>query len=202
MTMSCEFHPDDTAIATCATCGISLCGVCTNYVGRKVFCESCVVLYETNISAAAQVKAEPKPTLPVDSDKSESAARKKQASKNATSPNVIAQLIVVVGILFVTVQLGRALNSSSKLNDIRVLIEEFAVIPLPECLEIFREIGLQLQTDDSPDPSLICDQSAIPNILTNTGNDIIVEYSRPDFYGYSRIYVSRNNPEPAVVAVQ
>ncbi len=37
-------------------------------------------------------------------------------------------------------------------------------------------------TQTSPDPSLICDQSASPNILSNTGNEIVVEYSRPDFY--------------------
>jgi hypothetical protein len=29
-----------------------------------------------------------------------------------------------------------------------------------------------------------------------------VEYSRPDFYGYNRIFVSRNNPEPMVVEIQ
>ena len=89
--MGCENHPDDTAIATCATCRISLCGICTNYVGRMVFCESCVVLYETKISATAQVKTELKPTPPVDSDKSESRARKKQASKKATNSNVNGQ---------------------------------------------------------------------------------------------------------------
>lgn len=44
---------------------------------------------------------------------------------------------------------------------------------------------------------------AIANFASHLrkGDDIVVEYSRPDFYGYSRIFVSRNNPEPAVVAV-
>jgi len=59
-----------------------------------------------------------------------------------------------------------------------------------------------MRCEHHPDPALICDQSASPNILSNTGNDIVVAYSRPDFYGYNRIFVSRNNPEPMVVEIQ
>jgi hypothetical protein len=50
-----------------------------------------------------------------------------------------------------------------------------------------------------PDPSLRCDGSNVPNIITRYGDTVRIAHPKPTFHGYSEIFVSNVSREPTLV---
>jgi hypothetical protein len=70
---------------------------------------------------------------------------------------------------------------------------------LAQCLIVFRQIGVRLAAGEDPQPTMTCPDNLGPNRVRRTGDDIIVSHPAPQNYGFSRIEVSRRDPEPRLI---
>lgn len=199
----CQNHPNAPAIDQCGKCGMALCGMCANFTDDGVFCESCGESHSTEKAVAAetqklerqqgqsQVQAEL--VSPV-SAQHPAAPRRKQYN-----PNTLPLIVITICVLIIAVRFVFFSTPDFVPVDDETRARQLAIADFEECMQVFEEIGRVLARDGTPGENLRCDGSGQSNIVTRTGNDVIVEHPQPDFYGYKRIYVSRNNPVPTLV---
>jgi len=196
---SCEKHPNAPSIATCSNCDIGLCGMCANFTETEVLCEDCAEIREAEKFVSTQTskletrnqgaKIEPLQTEPA-----------KQTQRNkASSQQTFQWGVIILASGIILYQLFFASRSDFVPMDTAAIIQQNAAVPFNRCVSIFREIGSLLRVNEMPDETLRCDESGTPNIISREGGDITISYPHPDFYGYTQIFVSRNNPEPTLI---
>lgn len=173
-----------------------MCGQCSNYTEDEVLCEKCVEIRETQKFVDLQSQQLEQPEQPIQTEPTQPAV---QVTRKKSSSNILQWLIIAASFAFISFQLYNASNSDFVPIDDETRARELAITSLAECLLVFRRIGEILASDGMPDESLRCDQSTAANIVTPIGNDIQISHPHPDFYGYSQIYVSKNNPEPTLI---
>jgi len=66
---------------------------------------------------------------------------------------------------------------------------------LEDCRLIFEEIGYDLARGQTIDPALRCEDSNVPNIVTQSGGVVRVAHPNPRIYGLSALYVTNNSHE-------
>ncbi|MCG8412837.1 MAG: hypothetical protein MI746_01345 [Pseudomonadales bacterium] len=202
MADKCQNHPNAPAVETCARCSIPLCGMCANFTDDAVLCENCVELWQAEQTVARE-------TQRIEQQQARERAAVEVTAQQEATPVVVRrkqsnpQLIpLVVTIVCVTIIVARQLFFSAPdfvpLDD-ETRIRQLRITSFEECMRVFAQIGQALARGDTPSDSLRCDGSGQGNIVTREGNNVIIEHPQPDFYGYSRIYVSRNSPEPTLV---
>lgn len=200
-TSTCKNHPNVTAIAECANCHMSMCGMCANYTETEVLCEKCVAIRENEkfVAAHSQKLEQPEKPLMVESEKDTGTESPGQRSKKKLYGPLFQGIVIIacMGLLTYRFYFYSAIDFVPLDDETRA--RELAITSFSECLLVFREIGQILERGNMPADSLRCDQSGTPNIVTGTGGDLKIAHPHPDFYGYSEIFVTRNNPEPTVV---
>ena len=198
MTDKCDNHPNADAIEHCAKCSIALCGMCAKFTETEVLCENCGEAREAEKAVELQRRKLAMKEAPaeVQSSREEKPAYIRRKSSNIQILPVLV-IIVCVGIIAVR-QLFYSTPEFVPIDDetrARLLL----ITSFTECLQVFEQIGQVLARGDMPNDSLRCDASGQSNIITEVGNDVIVEHPQPDFYGYTRIYVSQSNPRPTII---
>jgi hypothetical protein len=196
--MQCHNHPNAAAIENCARCQIALCGMCANFGDNEVLCEKCLKLADAEKFVARQ-KLQLERKVQALQSQTSAAEDAKPQKKRLLSAEQTQILIIISCFIIIGVQLlffsRPATAPSSGENSARSL----AITSLAQCLITFRQIGAILATGDMPAESLRCADSAAANIITRSGNDERISHPDPSIYGFSRLYVSRNNPEPTVI---
>lgn len=196
--MQCQDHPNVAAIEDCALCKKPMCGMCANFMESEVLCEKCVKIRETEkyVTKQSQQHKRQEPTLKIE--------KADQTGKFAKSANKSKAKHIQLGIIFLcfgvmAFQLYRSQTDSFVPIDPEIRARELAITSFTQCLIVFRQIGLVLERGEMPGESMRCDESGAANIVEQVNGDVRVSHPHPDFYGYSQIYVSRNNPEPTIV---
>ncbi len=176
--------------------------MCANFTEDAVLCENCVELWQAEQTVARetqrikQQEQRDKASVEVSSQQETApvAVRRKQSNPQLIplSVTIICVAIIIARQLFFSGPDFVPLDDETRIRQLRITSFE-------ECMRVFSQIGQALARGDTPNESLRCDGSGQGNIVIREGNNIIIEHPQPDFYGYSRIYVSRNSPEPTVV---
>ena len=197
--MQCEDHPNVPAIANCDNCRTPLCGLCTNYTDSEVLCEKCVTIRETEqfVSAPSQQLEQPDHSLKIESPEPENFP---PPGRRKFNTKALQWSIIGISFLFIAVRMvyysNPVTNQTVGAEDI---VRDMELASLTQCLLVFREIGMGLANGLEPDASPRCADSNALNIITAMEDDIRVAHPNPEVYGYTQIYVSRNNPDPTVV---
>lgn len=194
----CHNHPSAPAIEQCSSCQTPLCGMCANFVGEVVLCEKCEQNYQSEQYVSRQTRELDRPEPLVQSSDDEEQQIPVQHRKK-TNPVVLQiSVIVVCGIILAARLLVFPSTPSSASNPEQVLREQ-EMTALAQCLLTFRQIGVALADGGTPPPGLRCPDNAGANVVRETANDIIVTHPQPGIYGFSRIEVSRLDPEPRLI---
>lgn len=196
--MQCQDHPNVTAIENCALCKKPMCGMCANYMDDEVLCEKCVEIRETEkyVASQAQQHEQPEQSIQIEKADAEGNFAKPKKKSNAVT---IQWGIIVVCFSVMAFQLFRSQSDTFVPIDEETRARELAIDSFAQCVLLFREIGVELAAGRPPDPSMVCDSSGAANIIEEIDGDVRVSHPHPDFYGYSQIYVSRDNPEPTLI---
>jgi hypothetical protein len=197
--MWCEFHPNAKSIENCTKCGISLCGMCANFVKSDVFCDPCDKITENEKFVDSQTKKYTAPEPPSIQMRTEASVEDGPPAKKHSNTNTLPLAVIAVCLLIIGVSQFLASQSAYKSIEPENMIEELGIGSLQRCILVFREIGSLLRSAQVPNESMRCDDSGTPNILERIGGDIKVSHPHPDFYGYKEIYVSRRNTEPTLI---
>lgn len=194
----CHNHPNGKAIAVCHKCAVDLCGMCGNYVDDIVLCEGCAEIYENEkyVSSQTQKLESPQSTLVADDPEAESFVSPGQRQKNN---KLIPSVVIGLSACVIAVQLYFYNNPSPVEQDPAALARQQAIASLVECMLVFREIGLTLQDGRMPDGSLVCNDSSVPNVVSNEGDSLRISHPNPQYYGYAEISVSGDEPEPRLL---
>jgi hypothetical protein len=196
--LSCENHPNVEAIANCSDCDTPMCGLCANYIEEGVYCESCVSNRETEQIVAEKLQRQNKGAI--QKQVTELGAENAEAArKGGQNSQLIQVLIIVACLLFLTVRLFLNSGSPDEQANSELPVAEFALVSLVQCMLIFEEIGEILQSNNTPDPALRCDQTAPPNIITRNGDDIKISHPDPGVYGVEELSVSKSNPVSTLI---
>jgi len=196
--MQCHNHPNVRAIDQCTSCDVPLCGQCASFVEQSVLCEPCAANHESEKFVSQQAAGQDKPDRSIqvhrDGQEPEGARRKSTISPVAIQIGIITLCLMVLAgrMLFVSSQPANAVAGD-------LAAREQQMTNLAQCLIVFRQIGVSLAAGEEPVPTLTCPDNMGPNRVQRSGNDIVVSHPAPGFYGFSRIEVSRLDPEPRLV---
>jgi hypothetical protein len=197
--VKCGNHPGVDAIAECSGCSEPLCGICADFTGSEVLCETCVKNQENSafVDAQNQEKDEFSKML------NEPEAAVKQPKRQSIEESIerrekIHIAIVIIGCIFIGFRLFTDIGSIKVLNAREIQAEELEIERQTLCVQVFWEISAVLQRGEEPDASLRCLETPAVNIITRVDGDIIVTHPNPKNLGFSELYVSKNNPTPTV----
>ena len=194
----CKNHPNVKAIEQCVDCSTPLCGMCCSFTDNGVLCEGCVKKREAARFVSSKTDQLNKPKRPA--TPMQVAVESPGKSRNTGSSNPRWQwLVIVVCIALIGAQFFFATRTAFQPLEKEAVVQLNGAGTLQACLTVFRQIGVFLEQDRPPPDDLRCDASGVPNIVTREAGDVIVEYPHPDFYGLSRIFVSKLNAEPTLV---
>ena len=198
---SCKNHPNVNAIEDCANCGISMCGMCSNFTETEVLCEKCVAIRETEKFVAVQSQKLERPEQPliVESGDDTGIESPGQRSKKKIYGPLFQWTVIVACLGFLIYRLYFFSTIDFQPVDDETRARELAISSFSECLLVFMEIGQILERGGMTAETLRCDESGTPNIVTEVNGEIKISHPHPDFYGYAEIFVTRNNPEPTIV---
>lgn len=199
----CNNHPNAPAIDQCSKCGMALCGTCANFIDDGVFCESCGESHAAEKAVAAETqkleRQQDKRQIQTEAVPQASAQHPAAPRRKRYNPNTLPLIVIAVCVLIIAVRFLFFSTPDFVPVDDETRARQLAITDFEECMQVFEEIGRVLARNGTPGENLRCDGSGQSNIVTRTGNDVIVEHPQPDFYGYRRIYVSRSNPVPTLV---
>ncbi len=196
--MHCQNHPNARAIDQCTSCDVPLCGQCASFVDDSVLCERCATDYESEkfVSQQAVGQAQPDRSIQVDREEPQSGGARRKSTLNPVTVQVgiiaVCLVVLAVRVLFFSGQPASAVNNG-------LAAREQQMTNLAQCLIVFRQIGVSLAAGEAPVPATTCPDNMGPNRVQRTGDDIIVSHPAPQFYGFSRIEVSRRDPEPRLI---
>lgn len=117
----------------------------------------------------------------------------------ASTKKLVQRLIIAVGMIATYAALYSFSHPGFLEGDADSRARRRAEIALTNCLYVFQEIGVVLEENQMPDPSLRCADSSTANIITRSGNSIRVSHPNPQFHGVSEIFVTNTSHEPVVV---
>lgn len=197
--MKCHNHPSAPAIENCARCEVPLCGMCANFLGDEVLCETCQEVREAENTVATRTRElerpEPVAATPEYDEAVLQSARKKETSWVAVQLGIIAVCVVILILRLIVFPPGNPSGGTSADNFAQVQ----ALSSLAQCLVQFQQIGESLVAGETLPEEITCPGSSLPMVVTETGTDIIVHHPQPSIFGYSQLSVSRSNPDPELL---
>ncbi|GAB5498374.1 MAG: hypothetical protein PsegKO_06850 [Pseudohongiellaceae bacterium] len=196
--MHCQNHPNARAIDQCTSCEVPLCGQCASFVEDSVLCERCAADHESEkfVNQQTASQAQPDRSIQVDREETQSGGPRRKSQLNPVTVQIgiiaVCLIVLAVRVLVFSGQPASAVN-----NDLAA--REQQMTNLAQCLIVFRQIGVSLAAGEEPMPAMTCPDNLGPNRVQRSGDDIIVTHPAPQFYGFSRIEVSRRDPEPRLI---
>jgi hypothetical protein len=195
----CINHPNAKAIENCARCETPLCGTCANFTEAGVFCDACEGMQESEELVAArarQLNPQVDEMLAESTDSEDPNLTPSGKSRNKGE----SVFLYGAGVLTLVLYAGMFLYSHPAfLDSSEEQARKLAAQALEDCVYLFQEIGEILEEGDMPDPSLRCDESNVPNIITRDGDTVRIAHPNPVVHGYSEIFVTSVSHEPTLV---
>lgn len=195
--MKCLNHPNAAAIGQCSSCEIPLCGMCASFVDDVLLCEKCEENHQSEkfVSRQSEELKRPASTVQVDQDEEQTGY---QPPRRRFNP--VTLQVSVIGLCFTIIAIRLFLFSgpSSNAVDSQQGLVNQQMTSLAQCLIVFRQIGVEL-AEAGTVPELACPDTAGPNRIEEQNGDIVVSHPQPGIYGFSRIEVSRLDPEPRLI---
>lgn len=195
--MPCYNHPNATTTAICNRCEIQLCGMCTTYLDDGEYCESCAekVQSEAFVAARSEVlnKPAPKPLIQEAADTEPTRAEKKEDQD---------KLFIWLGIGGSSFMMFAAMAIYAFPNlfvDDVVLAAQAEEQRLEDCRLVFEEITYILRAGGTPDASMSCADTSVPNVVRRSGDTVRVEHPNPGAYGLDEIYVTNQSHQVFLV---
>lgn len=195
--MKCHNHPNAAAIGQCTSCQVQLCGMCASFVDESLLCDKCEENYQSEQFVTRQAQELERPDAGTQADRRED---EPLYSPRRGKLNPVTVQVSVIGLCFVVLAVrllffsGPASNAVDSGQD----LASQQMTSLAQCLIVFRQIGVELAETGSA-PELSCPDAAGPNRVQQLDADIVVSHPQPQIYGFSRIEVSRLDPEPRLI---
>ena len=205
--MNCVYHPSVEAIAACAGCKVSMCGICTNFSDDGEYCDRCLAAGEAAkiLEAKSQVAARPdKFGEIIGSNKAKyEEPRKASIEASIEKREKIHMAVVIVSVIFIAIRVVTSVGSNTLLTQQQIRVEEPAIEKLNNCVTVFWEIASELSAGRVPPATMACAETNDPNIITRNGEEVIITHPHPhphpDLHGYKEIYVASSDPVPMFV---
>ncbi len=197
--VSCKNHPNVEAIDNCARCDAPLCGMCANFTDTGIFCETCERIHETEQLVAARTR-ELDPQF--DQILGEAITPENPELETSGKSRHKGERVFLLGGGFVTLALYVGMFIYSHPNFLEGSEEQarrIAAQAFEDCVYTFQAIGEILEEGDMPDPSLRCDESTVPNVITRDGDTIRIAHPNPTIHGYSQIFATNISHEPTLI---
>jgi hypothetical protein len=190
--VGCINHPNAPTAASCKKCNAELCGICTRFLDSGEYCEKCAAVAEADAylksrdrnEEARGVAAAQITTTRIDEEE----LRQKERSKDG----IYVKGGAVIGCLMVIVSLGLYAYPNLTKSD-EQLVQEQSIVRLEECRQVFEAIGIMLSEGQTPDGSMSCPGTNIPNIVSRQGNRITVSHPNPRQFGLTELYVTSDS---------
>lgn len=196
--MQCQNHPNARAIDQCTSCDVPLCGQCANFQEDAVLCERCAANYESEQFVAQQANGQAQPDRSIQVDRDD-ALQGGPRRKSGVNPVTVQISIIVVCLVILGARMLLFSGQSASAVSPELAAREQQMTNLAQCLIVFRQIGVSLAAGQEPEPTITCPDNMGANRIQRIDDDIIVSHPAPQFYGFSRIEVSRRDPEPRLI---
>ncbi|MFT7470322.1 MAG: hypothetical protein ACI8XU_000210 [Kiritimatiellia bacterium] len=190
--MGCVNHPNAPAAASCKKCSSELCGICTRFLNSGEYCEKCATLAEADAylksrdrnQEAREVASAKITTTRIDEEETR--------QKNRSKDGIYVKGGVAMGCLMVFVSLGLYAYPNLTKSD-EQLAQEQSIVSLEHCRQVFVAIGIMLSEGQTPDASMSCPGTNIPNIVSRRGDRITVSHPNPRQFGLVELYVTSDS---------
>lgn len=196
--MSCKNHPNVPTVATCNRCKVEMCGMCAQFLDSGEYCEKCADAVQSEDFVKTKSR---------DFNKREEIFAAPEPEESTFSPPTRAKdkdrFIIWLGagggvsMIFFALLLY-AFPNVFEFDPVAAAARE-AAYSLENCLYKFQDIGVLLEEGEIPAPSMRCEESNVPNIITRNGDEVRVSHPNPGFHGFSELYVTNFDHEPTTV---
>lgn len=197
--MACYNHPSAPTAATCKSCGVEMCGTCTKFLDSGEYCEKCAVVAE----ADAYMKSRSREQEYRDASAAHASIGETSAEAEALKKTHDKDRIYIwggvggaVGMLFIALGLYAFPNLFTPSEE---LAQQEAILDREACRLVFEEIGYMLSRGQTPDQSMRCEGTSVPNIISREGNVVRVSHPNPAQFGLQQMYVTSNSHEVVMV---
>ncbi|MEX2488002.1 MAG: hypothetical protein WD356_00585 [Pseudomonadales bacterium] len=192
--MTCVNHPLAPVAAQCQHCGVDLCGICTNFLDDGSYCDKCVELAEADARGRQQSAREERQRQ-LDERVRAQNAEDLQRQRQRESERRYVQVGMGLSIFMLFTAMGLYAFPDLLEFDEELVAAREAAQRLEDCRLVFEEIGFLLEEQRPLDPQLQCADTAVPNIVSRNGTEVIVSHPNPGMYGLTALYVSSASHE-------
>lgn len=169
--------------------------MCANFLDVGVYCEKCVSAVETENFVNAQSSKLNKSEIDLVLSKHADEKANDRASTEKRKDTAVLWLGFGGGSAMIFISLVIYAFPTLFQFDAEAAAAFEASQALEECRLVFEEIGYLLEDGETPDPSLRCSDSNVPNIVETRGDTVRISHPNPRAYGLNAIYVSSETHE-------
>lgn len=190
--MGCVNHPNAPVAATCKSCSAQLCGICTKFLDSGEYCELCASLAEANSFRKARDRNEEERNVIMAQTTTARITDEEDRQKSRNKDGMYIRGGIGIACLMLCVSIGLYAYPDLMKSDAQ-LSQEQDITRLTECREVFQAIGIMLSEGETPDNTLSCPGTNIPNIISRRGNTITVSHPNPRQFGLVELYVTSDS---------
>lgn len=190
--MGCVNHPNAPVAATCKRCSAKLCGICTQFLDSGEYCEKCASLAEAEAFRNSRDRNEEERNVAMAQTTTTRFEEEEVRQKSRNKDVMYVRGGIGVACLMLFVSLGLYAFPDLMKSDTQ-LTEEQSIMRLTECREVFQAIGIMLSEGKTPDSTMSCPGTNIPNIISRRGDTITVSHPNPRQFGLDELYVTSDS---------
>lgn len=188
--MKCNRHTSIEATTYCLVCNTPLCDECiANNNKSAPQCADCIS-FSTMAESGKRRDIQAEKHREHKSEEKEISVREKEKKRLRLELSII-----VIGLTFIAFQYA----SFNRIHNYSPIDKTDVVGITDYCMLNLLEISSLLQKGLLPDDDYRCPLTNMPYLVTHEDGDIIVSEPNPEYYGFTAMSVSRNNPEPLLI---
>ena len=196
--MGCINHPNAPATATCKNCNAELCGTCTRYLDSGEYCEKCSSVAEANAYMKSRDRNQEARQVEMIQASTARITKEEDRKKSQSKDGIYVKGGVGMAIMMIFVSMGMYAFPDLMKSDAQ-LVQERSIISMEACREVFQAIGIMLSEGQTPDSTMSCPGTNIPNIIRREGNTITVSHPNPRQFGLVELYVTSDSHRVVMV---
>lgn len=197
--MACQNHPNAPTAATCKSCGVELCGMCTKFLDSGEYCEKCAVVAEADAYMKSRSREmEYREAEAAHASIGETTAEKESIAKAKDQDKLYIWGGVGTAMTMLCVALG-LYAFPNLLTDGETLARQDMLMDREQCRLVFEEIGYLLARGEMPDPSMRCEGTNTPNIINRNGNTVRVSHPNPAQLGLLELSVNSQSHDVTMI---
>lgn len=190
--MGCINHPAAPVAATCKRCKVELCGICARFLDSGEYCEKCAATVEADAARKSRERSQVEREMQAIEANSARIEEEEVRQKSRDKDLLFLRGGIAVGVLLLCTSLGLYAFPDLLKSDEQITQEQ-SIINQEACREVFQAIGIILSEGQTPDDTMRCPGTNIPNLVTRRGNTITVSHPNPRQFGLNEIYVSSDS---------